>query len=472
MPPVPNRHELPPDPVAHYSSSMSFRRAAFAAKSATARASAGRFHRELLRNERLSPEEMDTLQNRLARDIVRSAMRDSPYYRRTYAECGVDPDALTDRDAWSRLPILDRATIKAHRAEFPTPDATGSNVRTALTGGSTGEPLRTLHDARIPSLALSWRMYSWWGVQPYDDLARVGRWSFGRLSSLKNGISWWPTRQVYLDASLISPETMAVFQRSLTRVRPRLVEGYVGAMLEFADFLEQEGLSVPPPRAIATTAAPLTASARARLENVFGAPVYDEYRGSEFGWIAGECAQQDGLHVFADVRRVEVVDEHGDPVPPGELGDLVITDLRNRVFPLIRYRTGDRGILRAQPCACGRSLPLMEQPQGRTIDVIRLPSGKVLVHRLTAMFGAHPESVRLFQIHQLADYSITLRVVEGDESDARLHIETAVDGLRQRIDGEVPVRVEYVDSLPYTGGKTKYIVSDVPAPEPEAPSAS
>lgn len=444
---------------------MTLRSALFSAKSSTLKADVGRFHRHLLANQHLNPEALQTLQDRLAQDIVQMAMRESPFYRRTYGELGVRPEALADPQAWAELPVLDRSTVKTHSAEFPTPAATGDAVRTALTGGSTGEPLRTMHDARVPSLALSWRMYSWWGIEPYDDLARIGRWSFNRLATVKNTLSWWPTRQVYLDAGMISEETMIPFHRALTRVRPRLIEGYVGALLEFADFLERRGLQVPAPVAVATTAAPLTATARTRLEAVFGAPVFDEYRGSEFGWMAGECSRQDGLHIFADVRRIEVIDEEGQPLPPGELGDLAITDLRNRVFPLIRYRTGDRGILRSEPCPCGLSLPLMEQPQGRTIDVLHLPSGTALAHRLTAIFSAHPESVRLFQIHQQEDYSLTVRVVEGEGANTRQHITEAVEGLRARIHNEVPVRLEYVDSLPYTGGKTKYIISDVRSAE-------
>lgn len=441
---------------------MSLRSLAFAAKAATVRAEAGRFQRELLAHERLPIAEATELQHQRAADIVGWAMRESPYYRRAYA--GISPADVKDPEVWVQLPILDRATIKANSADFPTRDAVGKNVRDAMTGGSTGEPLRTMHDARIPSLALSWRMYSWWGVQPYDDLARIGRWSFGRKAAITNAVAWWPTRQVYLDASQITPASMESFHASMNRIRPKLLEGYVGALLEFADFLEVRGLTVPQPVAVATTAAPLPASTRARLESAFGAPVHDEYRGSEFGWMAGECDRRDGLHIFSDVRRIEVVDEHGRPAAPGELGDLVITDLRNRVFPMIRYRNGDRGILRSEPCACGRSLPLMEQPQGRTVDMIRLPSGMVLAHRVTGLFGAHPEAVRLFQIHQWADHSITIRVVPGTGADARSQVEADVQALRDRIHSEVPVTIEYVDSLPYTGGKVKYVTSDVPTP--------
>ena len=61
--------------------------------------------------------------------------------------------------------------------------------------------------------------------------------------------------------------------------------------------------------------------------------------------------------------------------------DIVITDLTNRVFPLIRYRLGDRGALLEERCACGNPLPRMMPPDGRTTDLIRLPSGAVLAHR-------------------------------------------------------------------------------------------
>ena len=104
----------------------------------------------------------------------------------------------------------------------------------------------------------------------------------------------------------------------------------------------------------------------------------------------------------------------------------------------------------------------MEQPQGRTTDMIRLPSGTVLAHRLMGMFAAHPEAVRLSQTHQLADHSITIRVVEGDGADARSQIESAVAALLFLMVRRLPGPTLSVTPFPYTGGKTKYIISDVP----------
>lgn len=434
----------------------------FTIKSRTVRRSSGAYLAELMQNQHLHPEELAHLQSRRAASIAGYAADSTRYYRRLFDRHDVDTARLEDVAEWERIPITDRARLKENAADLRAA-GTERFARDARTGGSTGEPLRTAHDSRVPTLALAWRMYSWWDVQPWENLARLARWGFGRFEALSNRLQWWPSSQIYLDAALIDADSMRTFHRAILRTRPALIEGYVGAVLEFAAFLESEGLTIPAPKAIATTAAPLPPSTRRRIESVLGAPVYDEYRGSEMSWMAGECREQTGLHIFADAKMIEVVDADGRSLPVGEIGDIVVTDLTNRVFPLVRYRLGDRGSLMGGICDCGISLPRMAQPEGRTTDVLRLPSGKAMNHRLMAMFGGHPESVRLFQIHQRADYSIAVRVVLGDGPDAERHIEDAVEILRRRVAPEVPVTLEYVDSLPYTGAKTKYVISDVPA---------
>lgn len=440
---------------------MAFADLVFAAKLHTVRRNSRDFLAELQHNQTLPRARLDTLEDTWSAEAAAWAMRASPFYARLYGDLGVDPAALAEPAAWHELPVLDRGTVKDHFDEIATPEAQGRAARRGTTGGSTGQPLAIMHDARVPTLALAWRMYSWWGVRPSDNIARIGRWNSAPGQQLRNNLAWWPTRQVYLEAGHLDDDTMEVFHRQVLRTRPTLIEGYMGAMLAYADFLESRNLPVHTPIAVATTAAPLTASARMRLHEVFGAPVYDEYRCAEFGWTAGQCRMRDALHVFSDVHRLEVLDEDGRPVPDGVVGDIVITDLRNRVFPLIRYRTGDRGALRSGTCACGNTLPLMEQVDGRNTDVLSLPSGAVLAHRLHNLFGSCPDAVNQFQIHQHADHSITVTVVLGSGHDAVARVEKAVAGLRDRTRGEVPVTIDYADSLPYTRGKVKYIVSDV-----------
>lgn len=442
---------------------MNLRQLSFDAKLQTVRRRSLVLYRELERNQHLAPTELAELEARKAGEIAAFAERAAPFYRKLYAQHGLGQNELKQPDRWTSIPIIDRSMVKAHRSELLTAEATDKNSKDALTGGSTGEPLRVRHDKRVALLAASWRMYGWWGVKPWDNIARVGRWDFSRREELKNDLQWFPTKQIYLDAALINTETMETFHRRLLSTRPALLEGYAGAMLEFADFVEKRKLPLPALRAVATTAAPLTEVVRKRLQDVLGAPVHDEYRGAEFNWGAGECGRREGLHLFSDLRRFEVVSSDGDVLPNGEVGDLVLTDLTNRAFPLIRYRLGDRARLIDAPCACGVTLPRMGKPEGRTTDLLRLPSGAVLGHRLMALFSADSDAVKLFQIHQQADHSIILRVVLGDTADAPARVEQAAQVLRERIANEVPVSVEHVAALPYNGGKTKYVISDVVA---------
>ena len=161
----------------------------FTVKSRTVRRSSGEYLAELLRNQHLSPEELARLQSRRAASIARFAADSTGFYRRLFDEHGIDVARLEDPAEWERIPITERAQVKEHDADL-RPANSERFAREALTGGSTGVPLRTAHDSRVPTLALAWRMYSWWGVQPWDDLARLGRGVSGasrRCATASNG---------------------------------------------------------------------------------------------------------------------------------------------------------------------------------------------------------------------------------------------------------------------------------------------
>lgn len=117
---------------------------------------------------------------------------------------------------------------------------------------------------------------------------------------------------------------------------------------------------------------PLPEATRQKLESAFGIPVFGLYGVSEMGepGMAGECEAKEGLHLAEDQFLAEIVHPlTGDPVPPGQEGELVITTLTAEAYPLIRFRTGDITVLRESPCACGRTwsriLPILRRTDNR-----------------------------------------------------------------------------------------------------------
>src|SRR6185295_20378238 len=112
------------------------------------------------------------------------------------------------------------------------------------------------------------------------------------------------------------------------------------------------------------------------IESNFQCGVFDKYGSREFSGIAYECEAHEGHHIVAENYIVEILKD-GVPAEPGELGEVVITDLNNFCMPLIRYRVGDLAVAmdNTKTCPCGRGLPRIGRIEGRTQAIIFGPNG-------------------------------------------------------------------------------------------------
>src|SRR5262249_10317116 len=111
---------------------------------------------------------------------------------------------------------------------------------------------------------------------------------------------------------------------------------------------------------------------RRRIQEAFGARAFDHVGMTEMGAYGFECETQSGLHINEDEFIAEMIDPQTlAPVEDGQKGELVLPNLGRIGMPLIRYRTGDLGVISRQPCACGRaSARLMGGVLGRADDMI------------------------------------------------------------------------------------------------------
>ena len=168
---------------------------------------------------------------------------------------------------------------------------------------------------------------------------------------------------------------------------------------------------------------------------------------------------------MSDYMIVEILNEQGQPVPVGESGEIVVTDLYSRETPFIRYATGDYGALTTRRCACGRPTPLLEKIEGRSTDFIVAPDGRML-HALSVIYILREiDGVAQFKIRQKEVDRFHVHVVKNDrfkpEDDMRIR-----DGFRKRLHAPVNVQIDYVDSIPPEGsGKFRYVISEVPMRE-------
>lgn len=417
---------------------------------------------EMLAVERLAPQALAALVAERSARIALHAFRTTEFYREHYRSAGFTEADVAEPSNFTSLPALTKQHLQDAPDALVSATSRPRDRLPSRTGGSTGRPLIVQNDRTAPTAALWWRVHSWWGIHPGDDVAYIYRQSRRGRAKLAHTLEWWPTRQVLLDARGTTADSMEEFARAVDRVRPRLLTGYVEGV---ADYARHVSSGIGPPaglRAISVTASSLHAGQRTVIEQALGAPVHDTYRSAEVSWIAAECSGHRGLHVLADRRRVEVVDADGVTVPDGQTGEVLVTDFDNRVFPLVRYRIGDRTRVLSGPCPCGRTLGRIDHLDGRVADILRAPSGRTVSGGLGGLFNPWPGAVRQFQVHQGRDHRISIRYVAGPDPAAAAE---AAEQVRRQVAGflagEVAVEAVPVSAVDSSGGKARLVVSEV-----------
>ena len=273
------------------------------------------------------------------------------------------------------------------------------------------------------------------------------------------GLRWWIENMRWYNAFDMGEKRMAEFHRELSSFQPHLLVAYAGSVLVLARFLKERGI-VPeyPSGAIVSSAEVLTFSMRRLVEEVFGKPVFDRYGNREFGAVAAECPAHQGLHINEADCIVEI--DSDDPFK--KEGRILVTYLRNRAMPFIRYDTGDMGRLESSgPCGCGRTTWRLAAVTGRQSDTIRTAAGDLIHGEYFTHLLYDIPGVREFQFVQESETRYTMRLVvdrkKGDIPESELILR-----IREAVGKEADVRIEYATSIPVaSSGKRKFTVSHV-----------
>jgi len=335
------------------------------------------------------------------RRVLAQAAR-APYYAGAFREHGIHPAACEPGEL-ARLPFLDREVIGSHGVgAFLTRDPAG--LFTVTTSGSTGTPGRFLRSRLEESdySARWWRVYQAYGCSMRDPQINVATARKPDRSGpvlLLRRLGLVPPVE-RLDSQLPPAEILA----RVRAVCPPILTGYAGAIEALAEHVLAVGAEIQPPRAVFCTAMEVTDRCLELVRLAFRAPAVDVYVTNEFGVIAWSCpVRRDVLHLNDDAFIVEVVGPDDRPVPPGAIGELLVTSLRLTAMPLIRYRMGDMAARLEGPCPCGRGLGSITRVQGRTAHAIRRRNGALITTPvITSLIGRAQayEWVRAFQVRE------------------------------------------------------------------------
>ena len=380
-----------------------------------------------------SRDQLESIQHDGLRAVLGFAGQYVPWYRRL----GLTSDGGSENrdvlEVLRALPIVDKSHYRKDRDAFLPEKEPGEPVFTRKTGGSTGDPFVYLVGSKAFSCqwAALFRGWGWAGYRLGDPMVTLGGGSIASAGgrSLAQTAYNKLRRNLPLPAACIDSGILSEYGRRIHAFGPIMVYGYPGALYQMAVHLENEGFPVDGVRSVVTTSEMLYPGQRKILERVFHAPVFDLYGCNEVNLITSECEFHNGLHVAMESSFVEVLDQNGTAVSPGETGRIVATGLHNRAMMFIRYDTGDVGSLERSSCPCGRGLIRITSLEGRSRDLVITPDGK-MVHGVAfnELVLKYPWIDR-YQVIQVSKQRVVLNVAitseVGDEELNRLRCQVA-----------------------------------------------
>ena len=371
--------------------------------------------------ETMTREQIEALQVERLKETVKRCMN-NPFYKARLEKAGVTPENITSVDDIRRIPFTTkqdlRDTYPFGLASAPLTEC----VRLHSSSGTTGNPTVILHTQKdLDEWANQVARNLWMvGLRPNDVFQNSS--GYGMFTG-GLGFQYGAERLGMLTVPSAAGNSLSQikFMTDFGTTALHAVPSYVTRLYEV---MQEQGVD---PRkdtklkVLAIGAEPHSEEQRKRIEKMMGVKAYNSFGMSEMcgPGVGFECKEQNGLHFWEDYYIVEIVDpETLEPVPDGEIGELVLTSIRREAMPLLRYRTRDLTRVLGRGCPCGRNHVRIDRMKGRSDDM--------MVLRGVNIFPIQIEKI-LMQFKELAsNYLITLTT---DENNDNMTVEVEIEDL-------------------------------------------
>ncbi len=412
------------------------------------------YYNELKQSQWLTTEQVKELQEMKLRKLVRHAYQHVPFYRQRFDEAGIKPSDIQTIEDLQKIPLLSKQDVRENLYfDLLSDNHKKEEVLRIQTSGSTGEPFVCFADRH--QLEIRWaatqRSLEWTGYRFGDKQARLWHQTIGMnfFQIVREKLDAMFNRRLFVPAYELSDKNLEKFIDMIVKHQPVLIDGYAESFNFLAHYVKQHGLPGIKPKALMSSAQALPEQSREIIEKAFGCKVFDKYGSREFSGIAYECDAHDGHHVVAESYIVEILKD-GRPARPGEVGEIVITDLSNNCLPFIRYRIGDLAVAmdNTVTCACGRGLPRIGKIEGRVQAIIVGTNGNYVPGTFFAhLFKDYDYIIRQYQVLQEEVGSMVLKVIKAPGFNEEAFGEVLKE-LRKFLGSDMEINVDFVEHIP------------------------
>ena len=399
-------------------------------------------YKGLIRSEK-SEYHLPQIQNGRIRALLRHAKKSVPFWR----------EQKIENLKLENFPVTGKQEIKRDFKKFISTDTTPSDYLEDITSGTSGIPFSFLSDRRflLRRSVMHKRGNSWAGFAEADKTFRVLRREIPGLEGLG-------TFYKFSDRDTLIKDKNNLYK--ILSSSDFVLYSFSSFVTSFAELVEKDNIVIPL-KAVVSTGEQLSPFYKELCEKMFKCKVFDSYSMREFGRIAQECGEHNGMHINSEMFFIEIVGTNGEELEDGREGRIVITSFDNYVMPFIRYDTGDIGRIIREKCQCGRVLPRIFL-SGRAGDNIQLGNGrKIHPSQLYKIFNRRFREIKQFQILQKTINDIVINIIPTE----RFRIgekERIRDEMVMELGQNIRIVVNTVDKFDLTsGGKIPVFISEI-----------
>ncbi|GAB4167793.1 MAG: phenylacetate--CoA ligase family protein [Calditrichia bacterium] len=411
-----------------------------------------------------SKEQIENHQLTQLNKLLNFVVRHNRFYQEFYKDLSLPLKSIQELE---QFPILTKNHIRQHLEDLKSKNINSKRFVKTNTGGSTAEPMVFYWDKQGQdwNRASVYRAAEWAGVHLGEKTAQfVGsHYDISKFESIQWKLIHWAQRYKIFPVAEMSDELFHKHFQQIQKYKPTSIWGYTHGIYNFAKFVKENypNSDFSFIKAVFTSSETLFGYHRELINEVFGEnKVYDQYGAREM-YIASECSMHEGYHCHSETVITELVNPDGSWVPDGERGKVLLTELYNYAFPLIRYEIGDVAIAKKeQGCKCGLNHPMLESIEGRIPDMVILKN-RIISPSNWAIMLAEIEGIESFQIVQetLDHIKLNLKITKNFKKEKEGFIS---DYLTKILKNDATFEIKYVeDIVTPKSGKRRWVISKI-----------
>lgn len=420
--------------------------------------------------ETIPEEALEKLQYKLLKTLVTRLYARSPFYHERMRQADIHPDDIRSRADIRLLPFMYKTDLRDNYPDRIFSSSQDDLVRYHVSSGTTGKPTvvgYTKNDIEIWTTSLA-RALTSCGLGR-GDVIQVS-YGYGLFTG-GLGLHYGAERigATVLPTSVGNTERQIELMQDLRATAIACTPSY---LIHLGEAAERLGISIKNDTHLKSAiigAEPWSETMKQRIFETMGVRAYDIYGTSEIsGPMFSECSEQKGIHIWGDIALTEIIDpETGEPLPPGEPGELVMTILGKEALPMIRYRIGDLTKIIEEPCPCGRTHPRIQRISGRVDDMLIIRGINVFPSAIEHTILGIPElsghfMIEVDRIGPLDEMLVRVEVAPeafSDKINDLINIKRKVEHiLKNALNIAVTIELSEPGSLPRFEGKAKRVI--------------